>query len=105
MTTLSVKRGDTWTWKCSFAGVDGAPVDLTGVTARLHVRDKRQALLADYTDSLVVGASDVSLSVPADLPIGTQYFDIELTFPDGTVTSTDTMTLSVVRDITLETTA
>lgn len=102
MTTLTVKRGDTWSWTCDFADADGNPVDLTDVTARMQVRSKKDVLLADYSDELVVGASSVSLGVITDLPLGTSYFDIELTFPDGTVLSTDTKPVVVVKDITLE---
>ena len=40
--TASVKRGDTWSWTCAFTDTNDAPVDLTGVTARCQVRDRRQ---------------------------------------------------------------
>jgi hypothetical protein len=97
---LRVKRGDTWTWTCTFTDPDGEPVDLTGTTARLQVRGPRNALIADYSDLLVVGDSNVSLSVLHDMPIGLFEFDIELTFTDGTVASTETKTVEVWRDVT-----
>ena len=103
MTELTVKRGDTWSWTCTFADADGAPVDLAGVTARCQVRDKRDKLLADYSAQLTLGASDLALRVLENqLPVGVHYFDIELTFPDGSILSTETKAITVIKDITLE---
>lgn len=107
--TFTLKRGDTWSqsfaWKQGSAS--GAPVDLTGCTARLQVRTRADALVLDATAYLTLDgtAGTVAVSVPASatelFPVAKLQFDIELTFPDGTVQSTETMALKILEDVTL----
>jgi hypothetical protein len=105
--TFTIKRGDTWNqsfeWKQG--SETGDPVDLTGCTARCHVRDRADTLIADVTDYLTVyglaGSVDLTRVPTEDFPVAKLQFDIELTWPDGTVQSTETMTLRVLEDVTL----
>lgn len=109
MVTFTLKRGDTWNqvflWKQG--SETGDPVDLTGCTARCQIRNRAGTLLLDCTPYLTVDGANgaVSVLVPASetagLPIGKLFFDIELTFPDGTVQSTETVMLRVLEDVTL----
>lgn len=107
--TFTLKRGDTWAqafaWK---QGLEtGLPVDLTDCTARLQLRDKTDALILDVSEYLTIDgpAGTVTLSVPASateaFPVAKLQFDIELTWPNGTVQSTETMFLKVIEDVTL----
>lgn len=114
--TVTIKRGDTWQADFLFREND-ATADLTGCTARLQVRTKADVLILTAstnapTDPVTVGflevdgsAGKVSLSVDKALMTGITpakyYADLELTYPDGTVRSSDTFTVNVRKDITL----
>lgn len=107
MSVLTVKRGDTWRMVLSYKDNTGSPIDLTSCTARLQVRNKRsdQLLLdLDTTDGLTIDAAAGTVTVrydlPADLELGTHEFDLEMTYADGTIESTETMQLRVIEDIT-----
>lgn len=108
-TTFTLKRGDTWsqTFAWKQGSETGDPVDLTDCTARCQLRDRADTLILDCTSYLTVdgAAGTVSVLAPAsameNFPVGRLSFDIELTFPDGTVQSTETMTLKVIEDVTL----
>lgn len=108
--TFTLKRGDSWTprpFEWRQGSVSGDPVNLTGCQVRMQIRDRTGALVLDATDYLKVDgpAGAVAVSVPASetafFPVEKLPFDIELTFPDGTVQSTKTMVLHVIRDETL----
>jgi hypothetical protein len=67
------------------------PVDLTGATARMQIRDKPGgALLLDLSAGLTVGASgtisrELSAEATAGLSWATGVYDIEVEYEDGTV--------------------
>lgn len=107
---LRLKRGDTWSTTWTWAQSTGDPVDLTGCTARLQVRDRRtKELLASastttgeltITPATGVVSCTIDPDVTKDFPIKTCAVDLELTYSDGTVQSTDTVYLVVVEDVT-----
>lgn len=104
--TFTIKRGDTWSQ--AFAWKQGSevgdPVDLTGATAYLHLRDRNDTLILDCSPYLLVNgpAGTVSVAVPREqtrlLPVGKFQFDIELSIDEP---STETMTLRVLEDETV----
>jgi hypothetical protein len=108
--TLTFKRGDTW--KLSFAYKDdiGTPIYLTDCSARLQVRDKRtKSVLLEGTMATgevvitaVTGAVDITFlpAVTELVTLGTHETDLEMTYSDGTVESTETMNIKVIEDIT-----
>lgn len=106
MASFTVKRGDTWrqpfTWRQG--SETGDPVDLTGCTAALQVRDAAGELVLDATLDLTIdgpnGTITVDTQIPEDLEPGKYLFDIEMTYSDGFRQSTDTQYLKVVADIT-----
>ena len=108
-TTFTIKRGDTWsqTFAWKQGSETGDPVDLTGCTARCQVRDRADALILDGSEFLTVSGVEgtVAILVPASeteaFHVAKLQFDIELTFPNGTVQSTETMILRVLEDVTL----
>lgn len=109
MITLSLKRGDTWNqsfyWKQG--STTGEPVNLIGCTARMQLRSKDDELVLDATPYLTVSGAEggVLVSIPANktalFPVDSLLFDIEITFVDGTVKSTDTMKIKIIEDVTL----
>lgn len=108
--TLTFKRGDTWKLVFAYKDTNGDPIDLTDCSARLQVRDKRtKAVLLEGTIATgevvitaVTGTVDVTFlpAVTELVPIGTHETDLEMTYSDGTVESTETMLIKVIEDIT-----
>lgn len=106
---LEFKRGDTWEATFTYRDDTGALINLTSCSARMQMRDKRSGtLLLDLTssDSLTMGgaAGTVDMLVAPDLtremPVGTFEVDLEITYSDGTVQSSDTFSIKVWKDIT-----
>ena len=106
MSILTIKRGDTWKVTFTYKQPDGSPLDLTGCSARLQVRSKSNGellLSADTTlGGLTLTPAEGLLTLTAatdDLPVGSHEFDLEMTYADGSIQSTDTMILKVLADI------
>lgn len=106
---FTMKRGDTFKLTFRYQNSGGSAIDLTGCTARLQIRAKRTGTLlleaATASGVTVYGPTGtIALLVTPDktrtLPIGTHEFDLELTYPDGTVSSTETSLVKVIEDIT-----
>jgi hypothetical protein len=100
-----VKRGDTWDLACTLRQTTGgAPVDLTGCAAALQVRHAQTDALVAAPDSIVIDplVGGVTLTflpaTTAAIVPGTYYADLEITFADGRVRSTETLVLAVERD-------
>ena len=109
-TTLpSVKQGDTWTFVFTFKNKT-TPIDLSGCTARMHIRGKRtKQLYAESTtdDGITIGGLDGTVNVVFSaektnlVPAGTHLSDVEITFPEsGYVMSSQTVQIVVEEDIT-----
>lgn len=101
------KRGDTLLWNCQYTNPDGSPVDLTGYVIKAQFRDKSGTLIYDFSPLIAVTDTAnglYTINAPAAAtspwPIVDGEFDIEYTNASGVVTSTETGTLSVVKDIT-----
>jgi hypothetical protein len=112
---VPLKRGDTWEAEFYFR-LDDSVADLTGCTARMQVRSSGDALVLSAqtspTDPALVGtlvvdgtAGLVTLTVPKGLTSalvpGKYYADVELTYADGSVRSSETFQVKVTKDITL----
>lgn len=94
---LSIEQGATFDFLCTFkAGTPAVPVDLTGYTARMHVRSKVDSpttLLELTTENgrIVLGgaAGTIRLVLPAAqtaaLVWKVGYYDLELVSPTGNV--------------------
>lgn len=110
-TTLTLKRGDTWSAVFTYSD-DAGPVSLAGCSARLQVRVKTTSeLVLEATSDggeLVIDAAAGTVTLTAtpamteDLPIGTHPFDLEMTWSDGRVQSTETLFLTVLKDVTYD---
>lgn len=108
MAAVKVYRGDTWRRIWIVQDAHGAPLDLTGYTARLHVRDADGLKLAEASTAdgrLVItpAAGRIELTMPAavmaGLAPGSVRFDIELTSGGGEVTTLEQSTLVVREDM------
>jgi hypothetical protein len=108
-TLSTVKRGDTW----SFIFVwrqDNTIIDLTGASARMQLRERRtKELVASIStdDSIIIegAAGKITANFPPILTklveAGQYVTDIEVTFTDGSVVSSQTVQLSVEEDVTI----
>jgi len=108
---IQLKRGDTWSLVAALTDDAGDPVDLTGATASMQLRTRSEAPSA--TISASVDSGEVSIDAPAGEisivfpPSATQEVapttyeaDIEITYLDGTVASTETFFVTVLADVT-----
>jgi hypothetical protein len=110
MVKTKLKRGDTWRLVFTYTDAAGAPVDLSGASAHMQLRTAADGtVLLDWDTAgteLVIATNTVTLTVDptdtADLTVGTYVSDLEITYPDGTVDSTDTFKIEVEADITVE---
>ena len=114
--TIEIKRGDTWTRLFSWRTYDtDAIIDLTGCTARLQLRRPRTdyvslELTSDgqstSTGTLEIDGPSGNIAaraeayVMAELTPGSYLADLEVTFTDGSVVSTDTFIVKVLEDVT-----
>lgn len=95
--SLKIDQGATFTktvtWK---TGKPAAPVDLTGATARMQVRERLDAPLVlvelnTENNGIVLGGADgtVSMRIEASATAGYAWrsgiYDLEVQFADGTV--------------------
>jgi len=100
-------RGDTWGRSWILKQSSGAPVNLAGATARLHVRNDAGALLiqastADGRITIVPDEGRINMSVPyaaTGLAPGSYRYDIEVTYSDGTRQTIEQSTLIVLEDM------
>lgn len=106
-----IYRGDTWQREWRLTDNTGAVIDLTGASARLHLRDGAGAKLIDATSAngkLVITPIEgkVNMTIAASetdgLAPGSFKFDLEIAYADGTVQTYDSNVLIVLADQTNE---
>jgi len=105
---VKLVSGDCWrrTWRLQ--QLDGAPVDLAGASARLHVRDSAGTKVAEASTAngriaITPGQGLIEMTVPAaatGLPPGSYRYALEITYANGCVETVETNTLVVLEDIT-----
>lgn len=105
------KRGDTWRYihVADIRNTAGALVDLTGWTLLSQLRKGGSAqadgeIIATFTCSWTnVGTQEFQtlLANTAAWPIGNAEFDVQFTSPGGEVVSWPTVTVEIVKDITI----
>lgn len=106
---ISIKQGDTFVLNMTWADSAGSPVDLTDCTAKMQFRsaaggsmllelstDNQRITLDAGTIDLLVDAATMSTFVT---PKG--VWDLQITFPDGTVETILTGTFITIPDITI----
>lgn len=107
---VTLIRGDTWKRYWEFKNKDtNTAIDLTGVVAIVTVRDVDANVLAIATGGnsrITVNGilGKVTMIMPASVTrtfeITTHKFDLELTYPDGTVQTAERDKLKIVEDVT-----
>lgn len=108
MIAVKLYRGDTWTRAWEIKDASGNPVDLSGATARLHVRDGQGNLVMSASTSdgrltIQPTAGRIDLLVPKEATViapGNYRFDIEVTYPSGRRTTYEQAVLVVLEDVT-----
>lgn len=101
---LSIKRGDTFLVVCTYSDPTGTPVDITTIDIKSQVRNLRGDIIAELNVAKEAQSGQTlgKFVLRADTdtwPIGDLSWDIQYT-SSGTVQSTDTLTITVVQDIT-----
>jgi len=105
---VKLYRGDTWTRAWELKDAAGNPIDLTGSSARLQVRDATGAevIAASTTDgrlTLTPASGRIDMLVPyaaTGIAPGTYRFDLEVTHASGLRRTYEQDTLVVLEDVT-----
>lgn len=107
---VNLVAGDTWARSWVLSDDAGQPIDLTGASARLHVRDKQGTLHASATSALAGGIVITPLTGRIEMEIaaattgllapGPYRYALEVTFGDGRVRTIETNNLVVSEDLT-----
>ncbi len=98
--------GDTWLRKWKLTDADGVAINLTGATARLHVRDAddvkvMEASTEDGRLTITPLTGEINLVMPysvTSLTAGKYQFNLEVTHADGTRRTYESDFLTVVED-------
>jgi hypothetical protein len=88
---VKLYRGDTWTRAWELRDAAGSPIDLTGASARLHVRDAAGAVVvsastADGRLTITPASGRIDMLVPYSataIAPGSYRFDLEVTHAGG----------------------
>lgn len=103
----ALKRGDTW--KLTFVAREspnGPTLDLTGCAAALQLRHPQTDALVAVPDSVILTPLTGTVlatflpATTATVPVGAYLTDLEITFADGQVRSSQTLSLPVIADYT-----
>ena len=99
---LNAYRGDTWGKQFRLSTSPTVPLDLTGATVESWAKER-----ANHDDAipLTITVTDAPhgtfmLTLPPDMEAGTFLYDVEVTTPDGAVTTWVRGLLTVVNDVT-----
>jgi hypothetical protein len=89
--SVDLIRGDTWTRAWELKNAAGAPIDLTGVSARLQVRSPSGSMLLEastangfLTLTPLLGRVDMAVAyTDTNISPGNYKFDLEITHTNG----------------------
>lgn len=109
MTTVYLPRGDTWRRTWLLRDSSDAPLNLSGASVRLQVRNSNDVVLYSVTDAdsalsvdLLQGRIDLLAPYTAtqNFPLGEHFFALEVTHANGVRTSYEIGSLVVFEDVT-----
>lgn len=109
--TLKFYQGDTYQHRLTWNDSDSVPINLTGYTCRMQVRQSVAAEdvvfeSSDAEGDITLGglAGTIDLLIPTEktslLVLSRYVYDLELTAPDGIVTTLVYGTLNVTAEVT-----
>jgi hypothetical protein len=103
------RRGDTWAGISSITIlVNGVPVNLQNASAKIEFRsnvDAPVALTLSTTDGSILISQPLNgkIQIPPrliEIPYGKYYYDLQVTFPNGTIKTYMSGTWEIAFDIT-----
>ena len=106
MANISIKRGDTFSRACTYKR-DGVPFDLTGAVIVAIIRDAAGGVV-DSLDVPIPSQTGINVggyflrknyTATAAWPVGAHRFNIRYTFPDGTRVTSETINLTVEKEL------
>lgn len=95
------KRGDTFALYVDMSDVDGQPLvyDISKIKSQVRTRNNQLITELAVSTTETPGTYLIQAASTDDWAIGDLYMDIEIN-DDGIVTSTETIAIPVVRDVT-----
>ena len=102
---LDLYHGDSYNWQFKLWTDEAKtqPLDLTGVTVKAEIRDKPAGMEIFALDCAISGnvvEAVLSAATSATLPIGDLVWDIQLTYPNGSVNTLLAGKVTVTQDVT-----
>jgi hypothetical protein len=88
----SIYRGDSWVVSWTILGADNQPINLTGASARVQLRDSKNTLMVEASTgngliTITPTQGRIDMNVPYSameaIPVGTYQYDLEVTFANG----------------------
>lgn len=107
---IEFKRGDTIALNFKFTDCENEPINLSNCIARLQIRFVKTNTLTISTtsnDMLTISPDlgEILMTIPPNFTktfnIGRHAFDLEVTFYEGTVISSETKYIDIITDITI----
>src|SRR5215208_2368804 len=102
--TITWKRGDSFEVDCVYKDAGGVAIDLDGVTITSQFRTPKGILISDADVTIgsptTSGAFRVVVADTDEWPIGILEYDIEYALDGGSINSTETVFINVLRDVT-----
>lgn len=98
---IKIKRGDSFIFTNNqLLDSNGDPIDLTGWTIRSHIRDRSMNLIDELDMTIETFSYSMTKMNTEMWPVVDLFWDVEYTMPDGTVFSSETITVKVIQDVT-----
>ena len=103
---ITTKRGDTLTILVVRKDSEGDPMTGDALKLKAQLRTATDKLLADFaiTETAVLGTYELSIpsSVAKTFEIGMAYWDLQYNDGAGNISSSDTVEIEILKDITYE---
>jgi len=99
---MVIKRGDTFSFTATMTDSTGVPIENQVENFKSEIRDVNNVLITELLveETAILGTYSFTATTTEDwIPLTDVYMDIQYTL-DGNVNSSETMSISVLQDIT-----
>lgn len=106
MTEKEHTRGDTLVRAWTLVDKNtGTSISLLGASARMHIRNDKDELIVEASTQngkmTIAKPNKLTVRFEAEdmrIPVGTYYFDVEITYEDGLVQTIEQGKLKIIKD-------
>jgi hypothetical protein len=100
---FTVLKGDTFDAVVNFKDAEQKPLNFTGATLLMHIRNDEDVLQATLQpgSGFVVTSNIITFNYITPLAVGTYFYDLQCTFPSGLVKTLIGGKYKVLKEITI----